>query len=152
MTSILNHDSLTSSRIFHDMNSTIGWHGRTSQLILKIKMLLFEGIIIILKSFYWLYKDRLWTSSTLESIQLQLLPISISFNEKNWKVILLQFDGLQIIRFWHYMVFCLKNHKIKRLQQCSSETVHIWPYVSKAKMCLKGCSLLWKLSRNSWKL
>ena len=39
-----------------------------------------------------------------------------------------------------YRVLHLKNYKSERLWL---ETVHIWPYLGKAKMCLKGSSFSW---------
>ena len=35
--------------------------------------------------------------------------------------------------------------KITKVNRCSSETVHIWPYVGNAKMRLRGGSLFEKL-------
>ena len=41
--------------------------------------------------------------------------------------------------------------KITKVKDCSSETLHIWPYVCKAKMCLGGGSLFEKIVNNQLK-
>ena len=34
---------------------------------------------------------------------------------------------------------------------CSTDTVHIWPYVSKTKMCLRGSRFFWKIAKKELK-
>ena len=108
-------------------------------------MLLSKGRLIqccqIYQKFNWRNIDSKWLEIGIKKLHIQKCRFSKTPADFSL-VILIRFGT-----FWTAYYAKLASYtgcsvwKITKVKGCSSETENFWPYVVKAKMCLRGCSL-----------